>query len=837
MIIKQKNRNVIQSRYDMPESEFKLEKDQIPFFMSIMRNQIYANKPAAVVREYTTNAIDEHIMHKVSKPVEITVPTSSNPTFEVRDYAPGLSDEEIRNVYVSYGKSTKRETNDLTGCMGIGCKAAFAYADSFIIVSTVEEDGKRWERTYTALLDESDVGMVKLMHECATQKPTGITIQVPVEHSDINAFANEISKILWSARQPVKCVGSTADPRDEPKVINDEVGYKFYENDTIGQSACAHMGNIIYPLNPSTIEQGNSVNAGVSELLNKRGLEVSFELGELSIAASRESLSYDKTTIQAILDKFTKVANAMSTLFIKEMQSMTCIIEKAKYAHSARSAIGNGLFTYATTQLNDDSFKWGDWRFYFKHLDDVTTEEIKVRDINIRKYYKEDCSHFGITGSWSFVLYDTQSNIAKVSVPRRLKQLLLDNTNSSDYIDSQHVIYLITYDSTKTSRDTVLKEQRLDTVTSVPVIDIETIEPLPSKERDTSVASTVHVTLFKHNERSWGPTSAWQETKVSIGNADCLYLPMNGYYGLKTGCTEANINNDEINTMLDFLRDDKNTDYVTDSFTNICQAQALKEPGTRPPVYGARKKNWNLLTESNTSHNLYDLYAEAVWNKAVSKSDLIYKINTIKGQLTEQKYQLHESYGEYSLMESNNYYSRHGYSWVTKVASSLQQNIHESYSVYDGRRRNLGQLIYKHLSETKSKRIAEKWYTFYDVSSIADEAHPGQSTANDLTERLKYIGKLDELPKPKIKINKDLVTKSVFWVNECIPMLNILIDSQSFRDMYNLGNNWPNSIEQIRMNYSSEKGDDETEVWKKYALPAYQHKLSKTLKIIQTLIK
>ena len=72
----------------------------------------------------------------------------------VRDYGPGLSHDDMFRVFTRYGRSTKRDSNEVVGMLGIGSKSGFAYADTFTVVS---RHGGR-VRTYVAALDESEIG-------------------------------------------------------------------------------------------------------------------------------------------------------------------------------------------------------------------------------------------------------------------------------------------------------------------------------------------------------------------------------------------------------------------------------------------------------------------------------------------------------------------------------------------------------------------------------------------------------------------------------------------------------------------------------------------------------
>ena len=106
---------------------------------SILRSNIYSDKMLAVVREYSTNGWDGHILAGTpDRPLKVTLPTSLAPVFKVRDFGVGLSEESVLNIYTTYGESTKESSNDFNGTFGLGSKSAFAYGNSFDIISFFE---------------------------------------------------------------------------------------------------------------------------------------------------------------------------------------------------------------------------------------------------------------------------------------------------------------------------------------------------------------------------------------------------------------------------------------------------------------------------------------------------------------------------------------------------------------------------------------------------------------------------------------------------------------------------------------------------------------------------
>ena len=98
------------------------------FAFDILSDKLYSNKVLAVVREYLTNALDAQKANGVVKPLEITLPNDSVLTgitpWEVRDYGTGLTEEQIHQFYCVYFSSSKQESNDFTGMLGLGCFTA-----------------------------------------------------------------------------------------------------------------------------------------------------------------------------------------------------------------------------------------------------------------------------------------------------------------------------------------------------------------------------------------------------------------------------------------------------------------------------------------------------------------------------------------------------------------------------------------------------------------------------------------------------------------------------------------------------------------------------------------
>jgi len=177
-----------------------------------LRDKIYSDKVQAVVREYACNALDEHKKHKIEKAVEIGIRNEGDSSiFFVRDFAKGLSEHDIRNVFGMYFRSTKSGDNEQIGGFGIGSKAAHCYTDTFYIKSYHNGVCTLYACALGGGNSGVPVGHILKVSEDATQE-TGLEVYLEIKSSsDINNFKQKSIRFVeycsanivfedWSAR-------------------------------------------------------------------------------------------------------------------------------------------------------------------------------------------------------------------------------------------------------------------------------------------------------------------------------------------------------------------------------------------------------------------------------------------------------------------------------------------------------------------------------------------------------------------------------------------------------------------------------------------------------------
>ena len=199
--------------------------------------------------------------------------------------------------YAFYGESTKRQSNAVTGQLGLGSKSAFAYGDNFVIHSYI--DGVK--HIHNAYLDPSGLGKISKLGTEKTDEKNGLEIVIAIKSDDIDSFKETAMDFYrWFNPRPVIHGGSKIEDVD---VLYEGDGWHYLS--TQNHSAMAVMGNIAYPVDRHSLNFTED-DGDIDDILT-RNLVLNFEIGDLEIAASREKLQYTDYTKKNIKKKL-KVA-------------------------------------------------------------------------------------------------------------------------------------------------------------------------------------------------------------------------------------------------------------------------------------------------------------------------------------------------------------------------------------------------------------------------------------------------------------------------------------------------------------------------------------------------
>jgi len=287
-------------------AEFGISMNDTAHIMSILRDQLYSDKILAVLREYGSNAWDAHRdAGKPELPIKVTLPTAMEPTLTIRDFGLGLTPDGVFKVFTQYGASTKRNSDNSVGMLGIGSKSGFAYSDSFTVTSFCEG----MKRTYVAVLDPSEKGLINLLCEEPCGEETGVAISIAVRPEDLRGFEHTAKKLFkyFVPRPDINTDLPQLPPAQSTLkhgVIYSREG-EYYERQWV-----AVMGCVSYNIN---LDQLRGIDAtsegGVAAFLGDISGALYFNIGEVQVSASREELKYSSETKLALVKKFSELVD------------------------------------------------------------------------------------------------------------------------------------------------------------------------------------------------------------------------------------------------------------------------------------------------------------------------------------------------------------------------------------------------------------------------------------------------------------------------------------------------------------------------------------------------
>lgn len=369
----------------------------------ILSSNLYQDKPRAILRELGCNALDAHVAAGIpNEPFVVKLPNQMNEELVIQDFGPGLSHEAIMNLYVTFFDSDKTGTNDMVGGLGLGSKSPFSYTDTF----TVTSNHGGMSRVYAAFINEHDSPAITLINESKMGKDdrTGLKIQIPVKTSDASEFSHAARTVF--SHFPVK--PQMAVQIEEPNYLY-EIGIARIKQRAYGNTSKVIMGPVAYRLHTDNLP------AKIRQRYNHILDDVDFvaNIGDLSIAASREALSYDKHTIEKLEELLRKAEADIANVINKQIKGA------ANYQDAVIEAKNLSRFM----RVKQDLF-WQGVRIYH--------ESIKIR-------FETAYNMHGVMGTTSGLFYTKTPKVRHLRVEDWLRFdevdcIVIKDTDNKPYI-------------------------------------------------------------------------------------------------------------------------------------------------------------------------------------------------------------------------------------------------------------------------------------------------------------------------------------------------------------------------------------------------------------------
>ena len=314
----------VETSQEMESKSFSISMNAKAF--AVLSSTLYSDKIGSIIRELATNAYDSHVAaNNKETPFEIHLPDEFEPWFSIRDFGTGMTEEVVYQVYTTYFSSTKENTNDQVGFMGLGSKSVFAYTDSFSVTSVV--DGEK--SLYAVYTTSTGVPSISKISVESTDEPNGVEIKLSVKKDDYRQFALKVQEQLRFFKVIPNCINVSYDFKIQnpleangAKIVAECDGFKMASG-IRGQYIV--QGNVSYPLNIDLYvakSKNEIAKAFARSICSKGAFAIEFAIGKIGVTASREAVEYTDLTISSLDEAFVRIKNELVANVEKSLASL-----------------------------------------------------------------------------------------------------------------------------------------------------------------------------------------------------------------------------------------------------------------------------------------------------------------------------------------------------------------------------------------------------------------------------------------------------------------------------------------------------------------------------------
>ena len=291
---------------DIKEFKTSIDPKNIEFITTLLSSNLYSNPEKSFIREIVSNAWESHVEAGTTDiPVIIRFKeiTHSNWEITIRDFGIGLSPERFKEVYCNIGSSTKRESNELIGGFGIGKYSSLACTDTVFITSYYKGISYLY-----VMVKSGNTITTNLVSETPTKEKDGVEITIK-NISYIIPYMKALDSIVFFPNIYIDGISN---------IIN-KSRIKRFNNFAVSSVTLIDkilLGNVLYPCDTEKFIPE------VREFLyniERSGIVVKFNIGELNITPNRENIIYTKDTINKITNRILAAKKELEDLIANKL--------------------------------------------------------------------------------------------------------------------------------------------------------------------------------------------------------------------------------------------------------------------------------------------------------------------------------------------------------------------------------------------------------------------------------------------------------------------------------------------------------------------------------------
>lgn len=268
---------------------------------SILADKIYSDKPRAIVRELACNALDA----QPNIPFKVSLPSHDDPTLSIRDYGPGLSKQKLFDNVCQFFWSDKTGTNDQIGGFGLGMKSPLSYTETF----TIHSYQAGTKSTYIAFRDNTGIPQITEVSVIPTSEADGLEICVPIKPGDFNTFRGTARGVLrWFPDDAYELYGAN---KWSLEILSETPFYKQVNYENVSRYY-VQMGPVAY-----------EVDWSQTDIDIPMTIIPIFQVGELDLPPSRETLSYDARTVAKLTERAQLIRDTFVPNILAQVPNLT----------------------------------------------------------------------------------------------------------------------------------------------------------------------------------------------------------------------------------------------------------------------------------------------------------------------------------------------------------------------------------------------------------------------------------------------------------------------------------------------------------------------------------